>query len=136
MDAREKPVATYNRLMQPTSLGPAEPLHPQVLKAIAYIESHLADCDLKVGQVARTLDLNNTYLSHLFSENVGVRMGRYIARRRVQVAQKLLATTDWQVKRVAFESGHASPDWFTRVFHNYAGMTPVEYRLQKREPKS
>jgi transcriptional regulator GlxA family with amidase domain len=109
--------------------------HPQVQKAIAYIEQHVSDPHTNVATVARALGINSTYLSHIFSEEMGTRMSRFIANRRIQLAKKLLSTTDWQIKRVAFESGHSNADWFSQVFHAYAGMTPCDYRRTSRAAK-
>lgn len=110
--------------------------HPQVQKAIAYIEQHLADPHTNVATVARALGINSTYLSHIFSEEMGTRMSRFIANRRIQLAKTLLATTDWQIKRIAFESGHSNADWFSQVFHAYAGMTPCDFRRASRAEKT
>jgi transcriptional regulator GlxA family with amidase domain len=59
---------------------------------------------------------------------MGMRMGRYIAELRIEIAKKLLLETDWQVKRIAFESGHRNPDWFSEVFRAHTGMTPSVFR--------
>lgn len=102
--------------------------HPQILRAIQYVEEHLSDPKLTVGRVACELDINPNYLSQLFVEQVGQRMSRFIATRRVELAKTLLLTTNWQIKRVACETGHANPNWFCRIFGVYTGLTPGEYR--------
>jgi AraC-like DNA-binding protein len=107
-------------------------LHPQIRNAIRYIEEHLPDPAMNVSTIARYLQLNSTYLSHLFAEHMGMRMSRFISNRRIQLAKRLLATTDWQIKRVAFESGHSNADWFSQVFHAQEGITPGEYRRSVR----
>lgn len=121
-----KPSASVGPWWHPSPSGK----HPQIQRAIDYIDQNLADPRTNVASVARALGVNATYLSHIFSEGTGTRMSRYIAGRRVQLAKKLLATTDWQVKRVAFETGHSNADWFSQVFHAYTGMTPCAYRRQ------
>ncbi len=108
------------------------PTHPQVLRALEHIEQHLTDPDLTVARIARTLDINSTYLAHLFAEQIGRRMSRHISDLRMELAKNLLSTTDWQIKRVAFESGYANPDWFSHVFHVRAGLTPGQYRTKTR----
>lgn len=90
---------------------------------------------MNVSTVAGALGVNCTYLSHIFAAEVGTRMSRFIARRRIEMAKKMLATTDWQIKRVAFESGHGNADWFSQVFHAQEGLTPCEYRRQVRPEK-
>jgi AraC-like DNA-binding protein len=112
-------------------MGVSDP-HPQVRKAIQYIEEHLNEVTLTVNRIARALGINSTYLAHLFSTQTGVRATHYITGQRVELAKGLLATTDWQVKRIAYESGHANADWFSQVFRNYTGMSPREYRRAVR----
>ena len=104
------------------------PTHPQVLRALEYVATNLSDPRLTVAKVASVLDVCPTYLSEVFVEQMGERMSRLIAAKRVEKAKKLLATTDWQVKRIALETGHANPNWFCHVFCVYTGLTPGEYR--------
>ncbi len=104
------------------------PAHPQVARAIDYITTHLSDPRLTVARVASVLGLYPTYLSEIFVQHVGQRMSRFIAARRVEQAKRLLVTTDWQIKRIALETGHANPNWFCHVFAAQVGITPGEYR--------
>lgn len=104
------------------------PSHPQVVRALDYIAAHLSDPGLTVAGVASVLDLYPSYLSEIFVAQVGERMSRFIARQRVELAKRLLATTDWQIKRIALETGHANPNWFCHVFSTHTGQTPGEYR--------
>jgi AraC-like DNA-binding protein len=112
--------------------GAKPPLHQKVRDAIEYIDEHTRAFDLNAGGVAKQLEINATYLAHLFAEQVGMRMNRYIAVRRIELAEKLLATTGWQIKRIARESGYANPDWFSHVFHSHTGLTPCGYRHKMR----
>ena len=102
--------------------------HPQVQAAIEHINRRLADHRVTVASIARDLGTSSSYLGHLFAEQVGRPMHCYITERRIELAKKLLKTTDWQVKRVAYESGHSNSDWFSQVFRGQVGMTPTEYR--------
>jgi len=108
--------------------GPPAELHPKVREALKYIERHAAAASLNVTHVAQYLGVNITYLGHLFATQVGTRMSRYIADRRIELAKTLLATTDWPVKQIAFESGHRNSDWFIQTFGRSVGVTPGEYR--------
>jgi AraC-like DNA-binding protein len=109
------------------------PNHPGVLKAIRNIEEHLADPRLTVERVARELDMDPSYLGHLFVDQVGQRMSRFIAARRIELAKNLLATTDWQIKRIAHETGHANANWFCYVFRTFTGLTPGACRRRGRD---
>jgi AraC-like DNA-binding protein len=124
---------TAAELGAPLPRGPEKPVdhppnHPQVVRALRYIEEHLSEPKLTVGRIACELNIHPYYLSHLFADQVGQRMVRFIAALRVERAKTLLATTDWQVKRIALETGHANANWFCYVFRVLTGLTPGEYR--------
>jgi AraC-like DNA-binding protein len=104
------------------------PTHPQVLRTLEYIAAHLSDPRLTVAKVASVLDVCPTHLSEVFVKQMGQRMSRFIAHQRVEKAKDLLATTDWQIKRIALETGHANPNWFCHIFSVHTGQTPGEYR--------
>ncbi len=110
----------------------AHALHPRVRQAIEVLDRHAGDPDLTVAVIARKVGMNSTYLAHLFCKQVGLRMSRYLAERRIELAKHLLATTDRQIKRVAYESGHHNADWFSHVFRAHTGSTPGQYRRRKR----
>lgn len=114
------------------AVSDGKPLHPQVRAALEFIERNFSDPSVNVKRIARELSINATYLAHLFSEQMGMRMHRHIANKRIERAKKLLAETNWQIKRVAYESGHANADWFSQVFHAETGQTPSRYRRQMR----
>ena len=122
-----------------TTAPAASPAHPsspahgqaapgQVRQAIEYVERHLTDPGLTVAAVARHLGANPAYLAHVFSDQTGTHLGHYISACRIERAKNLLASTDWQIKRVAHECGLPNPDWFSQVFRARTGMTPTEYR--------
>lgn len=103
---------------------------PPVQRALAYVDANLADPALTVARTARALEINPAYLGHIFNEQVGVPLHRFIVRGRIDRAKKLLTETDWQVKRIARETGHGNPDWFSHLFHRETGLTPREYRRE------
>jgi transcriptional regulator GlxA family with amidase domain len=130
--------ADYHEAEQrPPVSGEDQAIHPQVDQALRYIEQHLTDPKMTVANIARHLGMNSTYLAHLFSRQVGTRMSRHITNKRIELAKELLATTDDQIKQVAYKTGHGNPDWFSQVFHSQTGLTPREYRRKalSRRPR-
>jgi AraC-like DNA-binding protein len=106
--------------------------HPQIARALAYIEEHLSDPKMSVGAVAAALGSHPDYLAHLFSEQTGQRMGGHIAEQRIALARRLLETTDWQIKQVSAACGFSNPNWFSHVFRAHTGVTPRSYRRKGR----
>ncbi len=128
--------ALLSRLANPNARAHAEAvphMHRNVLRAIEYINSHLSDSSMSVGSIAHHLGTNESYLAHLFSQQVHERMSRYIALRRLSLAMELLDTTQWQIKRVAIESGHSNTNWFSHIFRSHTGMTPTQFRARRAD---
>jgi len=44
-------------------------------------------------------------------------------------AVRLLMTTDWSAKRIAYEIGCSDPGYFSRCFKKKTGFTPKRFRL-------
>ncbi len=107
-------------------------LPPLAKRALEHIDAHLTDPDLSVSRIAQALNVSSTYLAHIFATHTGVRMSRLIAERRVEMAKRLLATTDREVKQIAFSVGFSNAAWFSQVFRNRTGQTPGQYRRTQR----
>jgi AraC-like DNA-binding protein len=140
-DKHDQALAPFVPASAPASRSQEEyrertPTHPRILRAIRAIEAQLADPGLTVWRIAREMGIDPSYLGHLFVEQVGQRMSRFIALRRMELARKLLATTDWQIKRIAHETGHANPNWFCYVFRAVTGQTPGGYRKRAHDHPS
>lgn len=104
-----------------------------VRDVIHHIEDHYTDPRLTIASIARELDVHPDYLSKLFVEQTGQRIKQYLAARRISAAKKLLCTTDWQVKRIAHETGYANPHWFSHLFKIHTRYSPLEYRQRMRD---
>ncbi len=111
-----------------TRSAAGRPEHPQVRRAVEYIEEHLREPGLTVARVARELEIHSDYLANLFTRQIGRRTTQYINDRRIEMAKTLLTETDWLIKRVAHECGFAHSNWFCHVFKQCTGHTPSQHR--------
>jgi AraC-like DNA-binding protein len=87
---------------------------------------------LRLKDIARHVGLHPNYAMTLFRRYYGMTLSTYLARLRVSQAQHLLISTDWEVSRVAFETGFGSISRFYEVFKGMSGQTPRQYRLLHR----
>jgi transcriptional regulator GlxA family with amidase domain len=53
-----------------------------------------------------------------------------IMRRRLSLAQDLLAKTDITVADIALKAGFADQSHFSRNFHRFTGLPPRVFRIQ------
>lgn len=72
--------------------------------------------------------MNEKYAGRLFHEQVGTSFNRYVTDIRLNNAALLLKTTDKSILTAALESGFNSISYFNRMFKEYYGKTPGEYR--------
>src|SRR5688572_22929977 len=63
---------------------------------------------LRMEDVARQVGLHPNYAMALFRRHYGMTLGGYLTRLRICQAQYLLISTDWEVSRIAFETGFGS----------------------------
>ncbi len=101
-----------------------------------YAEENIAG-DLSRGAIAQALHLSESHLSHSFTAYAGVNLTQYLTRLRVEKAKSLLLRTEIPSARIASECGFSSSSYFSRIFLETTGYTPVQYRklYQKEENK-
>lgn len=104
---------------------------PTIQKVIAYISSDIST-DLSLKTFAQYLNLNPSYLSTLFSKEVGMPLSEYVNNSRIFHAKKLLLGTDLPIKTIAEQCGFADTHYFSRVFRKVEGTTPNAYRQSYR----
>lgn len=96
-------------------------------QAIEYINDHHAE-DLSLEVVAHAVQISPFYLSHLFSNELGITFLNYLTKVRIEKAKTLLLTTNMTVQEIAYAVGYNDPSYFTKVFKKLEGRTPTQYK--------
>lgn len=78
--------------------------------------------------LARAVGCNRTTLQEEFQQATGTSVHRFLIRRRVHEAQRLLATSDVKTSQVCQEVGFRSASAFGRHFKRITGVTLSAYR--------
>jgi AraC-like DNA-binding protein len=81
-----------------------------------------------VGELARAVRLSPAHLQRLFKQETGVHISDLITERRLCTAARLLATTEMEIKEVAYSVGYQHHSSFVRAFQRRFRQTPKEYR--------
>jgi YesN/AraC family two-component response regulator len=100
---------------------------PIIRKVLAYIDTELCT-DLSLSTFAKYLNVNASYLSTLFSKEVGMPLSEYVNQARIFHAKKLLQGTNLPIKFISEQCGFSDTHYFTRVFRKLEGITPNAYR--------
>lgn len=96
-------------------------------KAKAYIRSNYRK-DLTLDEVSRVVDISPYYFSKLFKQETGENFIEYLTKIRIKNAEVLLKDSDYSIKEICALSGYGDPNYFSRIFKKYEGVTPSEYR--------
>ena len=83
-----------------------------------------------VDDVARAAGLSLTTLKTRFKLVVGRPVHAELQRLRLDEARRLLATTEFPLKKVASLVGFTDISHFTTAFRRHAGVPPGRYRAQ------
>jgi AraC-like DNA-binding protein len=103
----------------------AEPV--AIWKARKYIEENSRE-ELSLKKVAKAVNMNANYLSESFKQVTGINFVEYVARTRVATACHLLQNPRLRVSEIAFAAGFQSLSQFNRVFKEFSGKSPTQYR--------
>lgn len=101
-------------------------------KALAYINEHFCDSDLNLNFVADQFHISQSYLTRVIKKSTNLSFTEYVNELRIKQAIVLLSSQDdLLVAQIAELVGYSSQHYFSRVFKNHTGISPVEYRTQK-----
>lgn len=89
-----------------------------------------------LADLARESGTSRTVLTERFTHLLGESPLVYLARWRLQLAARLLETTDGKVLRVASEVGYESEAAFNRAFKRWFGVPPARYRRLRRNERA
>lgn len=104
------------------------------IQAEAYIKEHLSE-KLDRDTICRALSTNRTTLSNALILRTGRTLKRFILDERIKMSKNLLLSGEENITTVAEKCGFVDSSYFSRVFREYTGMTPVSYVKSSKEPK-
>lgn len=102
--------------------------HTEKFMAVCnYIHEHCMD-DLCLDGIAAYAGFSKYHFTRLFKNFTGVSFYKYLNRKRIEHAEKLLVNPELSITEVALQSGFASLSAFIRMFKLIKGCTPTEFR--------
>lgn len=87
---------------------------------------------VKLNDLAAELNLSPEHLSRLFHQTTGLRFKDYLAEVRLNHACERLLHSNDRIADIALAVGYPTLSRFNRIFRDFTGMTPSEYRKRKK----
>jgi two-component system response regulator YesN len=103
-----------------------------VRRACQYIQENYNHPDICLTTVAAHVALSPTHFSTIFSQEMSATFIEHLTSVRMEKVKEMLATTDEKVVNIAFAVGYNEPNYLSHLFKKREGLTPKEYRQQRR----
>jgi AraC-like DNA-binding protein len=103
----------------------------RITTAVRHIEAH-AECKLGIAALARLAAMSPYHFLRTFRQVTGVTPHQFILRTRLHRAALRLRAGDEQIAAIAFDCGFNDLSTFNRRFRRVIGVTPGDYRDDKR----
>ena len=97
-------------------------------KIMLYISSNY-DNSFSLEKMSRDIGYNSSYISSVFTENVGITIVDYLNLYRVRMAVSKLCFFTHDVIWVCKDIGFKSNSHFGRIFKRYTGTTPQNFKM-------
>ncbi len=97
----------------------------------AYLDKNYTT-DISLESVAQKFGFNASYLSRRFKQKYGLGMIDYVTKLRMQKAKEMLITTNLNIYNVSAQLGYKDEKYFSRVFAKETGLSPKQYRKNKK----
>lgn len=97
---------------------------------VDYINLHLGE-EIDLKSLARISNFSPFYFHRIMKAFLGEPIGTFIVRTRTEAAARLLRYSDIPVADIAYRIGYSSPSSLSKVFRQFYGISPKEYRNNK-----
>lgn len=101
----------------------------RILTMMSFIQENYAE-KLTLEQIAEAASVSTRECLRCFRESIRQSPMDYLIEYRVQVAKKLLQTSNLSITEIALHCGFNSNSYFTKIFHRSCGKTPNAYRKE------
>lgn len=88
---------------------------------------------LKINDVARSVGLSTSYFSRAFKATVGLSYSEYVTKARLDLAKRLLLTSELPIAEIAYTCGFADQSHLTRLFSRMEGLPPRAWQRMVRD---
>lgn len=102
----------------------------KVIQAVNHLEQNYVSL-LSLEELANRVELSKYHFSRIFKKTTGFTPMEYLTKVRMEKAVKLLRNTNMTIEDIARQVGYSNGSYFIKVFRDWIGFSPGEFRLGK-----
>ena len=112
-------------------LEPGEEADDIIAAAIHFMKENI-EKRIPLEEIARKLGYSVSYFSMRFKHDTGYSPITYFNQLKIQRACELLDFTPMRINQICYKIGIDDPYYFTRLFKQVMGLSPMQYKRQKK----
>jgi xylan 1,4-beta-xylosidase len=101
--------------------------YDRLRKILNFVNEHYAESP-SLNEIAEIVYVSPYYLSHFFTQAMGMTYSQYLNYVKVSMAKQSISTTDDTITDILSRSGFSKAKTFNRVFKEIVGCSPSDYR--------
>jgi len=101
-------------------------------ETVLYINANYSDPSINLNDMCSKLGVSVSYLSTLFKKLLKTSFSKYLVKVRMEKAQELLQVSTMRIYEISNTVGYNDIYYFSYSFKKYTGLSPKEYRHDKK----
>jgi len=102
----------------------------KVIQAVRLLEEDYVSLQ-SLEELANRVELSKYHFTRLFKKTTGLSPMEFLTKVRMEKAVKLLRNTELTIEEIARNIGYSNGSYFIKVFREWIGFSPGEFRLGK-----
>ncbi|MFD1861505.1 response regulator transcription factor [Planococcus chinensis] len=96
-------------------------------KVKQYLKENYKNYDISLNQMADHMGVSSFYLSRSFKKQEGMSFKEFLTKTRMGEAIRHMEEGKKTIQDIALEAGFTDPNYFSKAFRKYTGLSPREY---------
>lgn len=93
------------------------------------IDEQFCNPSFSLESIAKKYNFSSSYISKLIKKDTGMSFNEIVNTKRLNYARELLKKEmDLSINEISEKAGYSSQHYFSRIFKQTTGLTPIEYR--------
>lgn len=97
-----------------------------IMVAMEYIQKHYNE-EISLNEISKYVNLSPQHFSKIFKEETNYNYVEWVNNLRITKAKEIMNQEDYTIKQVCYLVGFQDPNYFSRIFKKYVGISPTEY---------